>query len=709
MKRSQLSIEIEEQEARLVVKENLESKGRLVVKQNLESADEADSESADEADSESADEADSEFADEADSASSGAGAWSRKRNWAATPSDTVEATTPSDTVGATTPSDDKIPVIIPTVEKILGLEPIWNYYNVLGVEKKDFILQSELTQEEIHKLGKLRNFLLMKWHTDKANLYKVNHIPALEPFQNSENFPILLTKIYNVITQLINTALDNLVDNTERSEHNKNISRYKKTKQIPDWQTDANLAIKEIFLEEGYVEEEKDKEQYKEEDEEDVQDKIKIEIKRLKHEQYILEKTIEKNQRMISTLKKSFRFNAILFEACEHVRYPTRHTSNTKSETSKLKTLIDNPIVTKYAMRSVKVIKPGILWAITNVADDDLCCRNMDDRLLIQIRQTRGSSGKNLVFVDVDNFFTTSSSTETNFHNCVLWTMTGNKKNNHEFSTSKFVNFGVNTKTVIFALIWKTRDQWILKFQELKKSIVEQTPPPNDYNQSFGIDGQTQSLIYNMCVWIEHVKNEFKEWWPYDSNKNFAEKNLHAKFNGRMAKIVYCLFKNEVIWNVFDTYLTAFMDQQIANSQTYKQYSRNETKYKRDVFDAKKFMHEKVDEFIQDFQQHAPKQSDNISNTILNYWISTLNIGPHPYNYAISNDEAKKSEYIEKLITNLHNVWEKEQNCYGGSTSTFTYAWKPARLCIIPIDKMGRQLRTTPEENRKPPNLSPRP
>ena len=75
--------------------------------------------------------------------------------------------------------------------------------------------------------------------------------------------------------------MDNLVDNTERSEHNKNISRYKKTKQIPDWQTDANLAIKEIFLEEGYVEEEKDKEQYKEEDEEDVQDKIKIEIKQL--------------------------------------------------------------------------------------------------------------------------------------------------------------------------------------------------------------------------------------------------------------------------------------------------------------------------------------------------------------------------------------------------------------------------------------------
>ena len=656
---TKLSRQIEEQKARLVAKENLESaqhKGRVLVKQNLETIDEADSESADEA---------------------------------ATPSDTVEATTP---------------VIIPTVEKILGLEPNWNYYNVLGVEKKDFILQSELTQEQIHQLGKRRNFLLLKWHTDKANLYKVNDIPGIEPLQNSENFPILLTKIYNVITQLINKALDTLVDNTERSEHNKNISRYKQTKQIPDWQTGANLEIKEIFLTLGYVKEEKeekDKEQYKEEDEADVQDKIKIEIKRLEYKQYVLEKTIKKHQRTISALKQSFRFNAILFKACEHVRYPTRHTSNTKSETSKLKTLIDNPIVTKYAMRSVKVIKPGILWAITNVNDqeDDLCCRNMDDRILFKIRQTRGWSGKNLVFVDIDNFFTTSSSTETNFHNCVLWTMTGNKKNNHEFSTSKFVNFGVNTKTVIFALIWKTRDQWISKFQELQKSIVEQTTPPDDYNQSFGIDGQTQSLIYSMCVWIEHVKNEFKEWWPYDNNKNFAEKNLHAKFNGRMAKIVYCLFKNEVIWNVFDTYLTAFMDQQIANSQTYKQYSRNETKYKRDVFDAKKFMHEKVDEFIQDFQQHAPKQSDNISNTILNYWISTLNIGPHPYNYAISNDEAKKSEYIEKLITNLHNVWEKEQNCYGGSTSTFTYAWKPARLCIIPSDKMGRKLRTTVAEN----------
>ena len=679
---TKLSIEIEEQEARLNVKENLESKGRVVVKQNLETIDEADSESADEADS--------EFADEADSASSGAGAWSRKRNW---------ATTPSDTVGATTPSDDKIPVIIPTVEKIMGLPAIWDYYDVLGLQEEDKKHKS-LTTEEKRKWERRRNLLLLKWHTDKANKFNIEDIPALKPFEKEDNYDTVLENIHKTISQLINTALDNLVDDTLRSEHNRNILRYKRTKQTPDWQKSANLQIKECFLEGFEIENDVEEEEDKKEDKEDDQDKIKKEIAHLKQQQYVLAKTIELNQRKINRLKTLFRFNDIVFQTCEHVRHPTRHYSNTKLGTLDLKTLIDNPIVTKYEMRSVKVIKPGILWALTNVNDqeDDLCCRNMDERLLIQIRQTRGWSGKNLVFVDADNFFMPSSSTKTNFHNCVLWTIR-DRKNKYPFTTRPFVNFGVNTKTVIFALIWKTRNQWILKFQELKESILQQTQPPNDYNQSFGTNRQTETLIYNMCVWIEHVKNEFKEWWPYDSNTNFANKNLHAKFNGRMARIVYCLFKNEVIWNVFDTYLTAFMDQQIANSQTYKQYSRNETKYKRDVFDAKKFMHEKVDEFIQDFQQHAPKQSDNISNTILNYWISTLNIGPHPYNYAISNDEAKKSEYIETLITNLHNVWEKEQNCYGGSTSTFTYAWKPARMCIIPINKMGTQLRTTVARN----------
>ncbi len=146
---------------------------------------------------------------------------------------------------------------------------------------------------------------------------------------------------------------------------------------------------------------------------------------------------------------------------------------------------------------------------------------------------------------------------------------------------------------------------------------------------------------------------------------------------------------------MFENYLTEFMRKKIENFRLYTSYSRAETLRKGDAFNPKTFMNDQVDLLIKTFKVDAPGGSDLISNTILNYWISSLNIGPHPYNYAISNEQTKNNENIGDLITNLQTVWETEQKCYGGSTSTFTYAWKPSRMCIIPFVKMSDKLQKT--------------
>jgi hypothetical protein len=131
---------------------------------------------------------------------------------------------------------------------------------------------------------------------------------------------------------------------------------------------------------------------------------------------------------------------------------------------------------------------------------------------------------------------------------------------------------------------------------------MERQAPHEDYNLSFGKNKATSDLVYSMCTWIEHVADQYKEWWLYDNNQNFHDKNVHAKFNGRMARIVYALFKNEVIWNVFDNYLTEFMRKKIDNFRLYTPYERTQTSKKRDVFEPKSFMKDQVDKFIKKFE-----------------------------------------------------------------------------------------------------------
>ena len=604
---------------------------------------------------------------------------------------------------------------LPTIENIMNLPARWNYYDVMGLQATEFLNKIKLTQENIQEIKTKFKMLVLQWHPDKLsndNIYivqkQLQDIPVLKQYENAKNFQEFEVSLYRRIFILVKLANETLLDDTKRKPHNKDIQYYQKKQEIPEWQKDENEAIKkeiQITLKEFF---ETNKNKIVDDTVDDgVYDDIKAreinddeEVRKWQWEIYGLQKEIVFKQREIDTLKNSFRFNNNVFQACQCAAHPGQHYSTARIGTIDMKTLIDTPIVTKYDMKSVKIIKPGILWEISKVNDDELCCRNMDPRTLARIKETPGWSGKNLVFVDTDIFFTTSSSTDSNSKNCVLWTI--DKKDQYPFSTRTFVNFGVKTKNVIFALIWKTRNQWLVKLQNLKEGILAGKQPPEDYNRSFGFFGDpiaTKNLVRNICSWIEYVANEYKNWWSHDNNQNFPDKNLHAKFNGRMARIVYALFKNEVIWNVFDNYLTEFMGEKIANFRLHATYSRKGTSRKGDNFSPKIFMGDQVDLFIKNFKTDAPGGSDLISNTILNYWISSLKIGPHPYNYAIDKEKANNNEYIGNLITNLQKVWEKEQGCYGGSTSTFTYAWKPSRMCIIPWAKLSPAKRTTVARN----------
>jgi hypothetical protein len=83
-----------------------------------------------------------------------------------------------------------------------------------------------------------------------------------------------------------------------------------------------------------------------------------------------------------------------------------------------------------------------------------------------------------------------------------------------------------------------------------------------------------------------------------------------------------------------------------------------------------------IDGFTKHFEIHRAKMADIVTTQILRKWINLLDIGPHPLQYEL-NRLRKRNDSVKTLFTNLHLFWTKEQEEYGNTESTFTYAWSP--------------------------------
>jgi len=246
-----------------------------------------------------------------------------------------------------------------------------------------------------------------------------------------------------------------------------------------------------------------------------------------------------------------------------------------------LSTLQNNPIVSKVSFwfknqAKIVSIKPGILWEDKKIKDDDFLLDSNNFQMLQRLNMTPGWSGKRLIFVDKNQYLIPkSSSTDDNSVQCVLWTIgtptrvAGNKRDQttqrkSTFELEHMYPFGVNT-SVIYVLIWKTRNIWLEKFKNLRNKIEFHVHDDNieylqadlikaGYNLSFGKNDEILDLVCNMCVWIEFVQFKYnKDWWQHDNNNAILDLNkkiLQTKFNRRMSKIVYAVFTNETIWRV---------------------------------------------------------------------------------------------------------------------------------------------------------------